>query len=283
MINNLFQNIIDEVTGQEPICSDEFFTTGFESIDNILTGFQSGKFVVIGGRPGMGGTTLALNMFLREAVNQIPTAYFSLDTTEREIAKKLISIAGNIPFSNFKQKTYSRRAQDKIINRILELKDIPSFVECNPQFNIDTLVNRIKVQVSSHATKIIYVDNLQLLAYNDANQDHDRYGKVCIQLKKLALELNIVIVVLSGLNRQVEYREGYEAKIPQISDLYGSSKIEGLADIILMVFRPAYYNVYYDMEGNEVRNDFCIHVVKHKNGPLGTIKLIFTKETFSLT
>lgn len=61
MINNLFQNIIDEVTGQEPIYSDEFFTTGFESIDNILTGFQSGKFVVIGGRPGMGGTTLALN------------------------------------------------------------------------------------------------------------------------------------------------------------------------------------------------------------------------------
>ena len=283
MINNLFQDIIDEITGTRPVYSDEFLTTGFESIDNILTGFQLGKFVVIGGRPGMGVTTLALNIFLREAVNQIPAAYFSLDTTEREIAKKLISIAGNIPFCNFKQKTYSRQAQDEIINCILELKDIPSFVECNPQFNIDTLVDRIKVQVSSHATKIIYVDNLQLLAYNDANQDYDRYGEVCIQLKILASELNIVIVALSGLNRQVEYREGCEAKIPLIHDLYGSSKIEELADIILMVFRPAYYNIYYDLQGNEIRNDFCVHILKHKNGPLGVINLIFNKEAFSLT
>lgn len=283
MINNLFQDIIDEINGKRPVYSDEFLTTGFEPIDNILTGFQRGKFIVIGGRPGMGVTTLALNMFLREAVNQIPTAYFSLDTTEREIAKKLISIAGNIPFSNFKQKTYSRQAQDEIVNCILELKDIPFFVECNPQFNIDTLVDRIKVQVSSHATKIIYVDNLQLLAYNDANQDYDRYGEVCIQLKKLASELNIVIVALSGLNRQVEYREGYEAKIPQISDLYGSSKIEELADIILMVFRPSYYNIYYDMEGNEIRNDFYVHIVMHKNGPLRTVKLIINNETFCLT
>lgn len=283
MINILFQDIIDEITGKRPVFSDEFLTSGFEPIDKILTGFQLGKFVVIGGRPGMGVTTLALNMFLREAIYQIPTAYFSLDVNEREIATKLISIAGDIPFSNFKQKTYSRQIQDEIVNCILELKDIPFVVECNPQFNIDMLVDRIKVQVSSHATKIIYVDNLQLLAYNDANQDHDRYGKVCILLKKLASELNIVIVALSGLNRQVEYREGFEAKIPQISDLYGSSKIEDLADIILMVFRPSYYNIYYDMEGNEIRNDFCVHIVMHKNGPLGTAKLIITNETFCLT
>lgn len=283
MINNLFQDIIDEITGQKPIYSDEFLTTGFESFDNILTGFQPGKFIIIGGRPAMGKTCLALNMFLKEAEKQIPVAYFSLDTNEYEIARKLISIIGNIPFNSFKRKNLSQRMQNGVIDCILDLQNMPFFIECDSQYNVKTLIDRITARVLNNAVKIIYVDNLQLLAYNDINQDHDRYGEVCIQLKKLAWELKVVIILMSGLNRRVENREGSLAKIPRICDLYGSAKIEELADIIMLVYRPAYYNIDCDSEGNDVKKDLIIYIVKHKNGPTGIAKLIFTKETFSLT
>lgn len=280
-MNKLFEDIISEFTSGEISHKTDYISTGYESINHLLGGFQPGKLIVIGGRPAMGKTTLVLNMMMKEVMQQIPAAYFSLDANEREIALKMISMSGNIPFSLLNDFSDSN-VRSQVLNCILDLKDASLNVECNPLFNIHSLEERIKERVIDGGMKIVYIDSLQLLAYNDERTDHDTFGEVCIRLKKLAVELNIPIVLLSGLNRQTENREGLEGKIPQISDLYGSSKIEELADVILMVYRPAYYHIYEDIDGTDLRNRFCLYVLKHKNRPVGSIDMTFHAETLSI-
>lgn len=98
-MNKLFEDIISEITSGEKFPNTDYISTGYESINLLLGGFQPGKLIVIGGRPAMGKTTLAINMMMKEVMQQIPVAYFSLDASEREIALKMISQSGNIPFS----------------------------------------------------------------------------------------------------------------------------------------------------------------------------------------
>lgn len=281
-MNKLFEDIISEITSGEKFPNTDYISTGYESINLLLGGFQPGKLIVIGGRPAMGKTTLAINMMMKEVMQQIPVAYFSLDASEREIALKMISQSGNIPFSILNNLSESN-VQNQVLNCILDLKDASFYVECNPLFNIHSLKERIKESVIDGGVKIVYIDTLQLLAYNEERMDLDTFGEVCIQLKKLAIELNIPIVLLSSLNRQPENREGLDGKIPQIGDLYGSSKIEELADIILMIYRPAYYQIYEDIDGKDLRNTTYLYVLKHKNGPLGVVDMKFYSDCLVFT
>ena len=280
-MNKLFEDIISEFTSGEISHKTDYISTGYESSNHLLGGFQPGKLIVIGGRPAMGKTTLAINMMMKEVMQQIPVAYFSLDASEREIALKIISMSGNIPFSLLNDFSDSK-VQHQVLNCMLDLKDASFYVECNSLLTIHSLIDRIKWSVTDQGVKIVYIDSLQLLAYNDERTEHDTFGEVCIQLKKLAIELNIPIVLLSSLNRQPENREGLEGKIPQISDLYGSAKIEELADVIVMIHRPAYYHVYEDTDGTDLRNRFCLYVLKHKNGPVGSVDMTFHAETLSI-
>ena len=122
------------------------------------------------------------------------------------------------------------------------------------------------------------MDYLQFIAYNEGVDDGDTIGKICFQLKKLAAELQITVIAISELNRNLEHREGVDGKIPQLSDLRGSCAIEELADVVLMIHRPEYFGVFCDEYGNDLHNLFEVIISKNSFGHTGKVKLCLNKD-----
>ena len=121
---------------------------------------------------------------------------------------------------------------------------------------------------------MLYIGYLQFIVDSQGFfPGRDMVGEVCFLIKKLAMKLHIPVVLLSGQNRGVEHREGAEGKKPQLTDLYGSSKIEELADVVLMVHRPEYFHVFVDMDGRDLRGLFEVMAAKNARGPVGEVCL----------
>lgn len=281
-IKELLQKKMGELSGS---CGDRtlWISTGFETIDRIVGGWKPGELIVIGGRTAIGKTTLALNMVYRQVVEaENSIAYFAMDIMEERLVNRLLSLVTGIPFQRLNERICSSKEQEHIINGILELGEVPLFIDCRPRLTVDQLLDEINDLYVHQGVRMVYVDYLQFLAGNEGEFQYDVIGDVCFKLKVLASELRIPIVLLSELNRQTEYREGVDGKIPQLGDLRGSGRIEELADKILMVHRPEYYQVYVDEWGNDLSDVMQVFIVKHKDGPLGTVDLSFDRNTLTV-
>ena len=251
----------------------EFVTTGFKQLDEfIYGGLMSSKLIIIGGRPAMGKTTFALNMAVKEAIDGIPVAYISTCLDERQLLSRALSIVSSA--SN------DLSLQNNIDDlNVAKFTSSPFFLYFNQDLTIDTLIVELKHFVRQNNIKVVYLDYLQFMAYNEGFSDSDNIGKVCFLLKKLSVELQITVVVISELNRNLEHREGMDGKIPQLSDLRGSCVIEELADVVLMVHRPEYFGVFCDEYGNDLHNLFEIIINKNSFGNTGKIKLCLNKNS----
>lgn len=261
---------------------EQVVTTGFQSIDDVILGMQPADLVVIGGRPGMGKTTLALNMVYHEAAQGYPILYFALDTPKNQVSSILLSIHSKIPYKQILLNHPANIKDNKVEESIKEISELPIYFNFSSAIHIKEILNHIREAVEFQHVKVVYIDYLQFIAKDEEIADCIMSGEICYQLKLLAKELGITIVLLSELNRQVEYREGCDGKIPQLSDLYGSARIEELADKVLMIFRPEYYHISIDIEGNDLRNVIQIHVVKNKFGLTGIVSFFFDNETLKL-
>lgn len=246
--------------------------TGFKDIDNIVGGLIPGEFVVIGGRPAMGKTTFALNMAVKEAIDGVPIAYISTCLNEQQLLSRALSIVSSA--SN--DSPLSQR--DTKGSPVSKLTSSPLFLSFNQDLTIDILIDEHKHFIQQNNIKIVYLDYLQFIAYNEGFPDSDNIGKICFQLKKLAAELQITVIAISELNRNLEHREGVDGKIPQLSDLRGSCAIEELADVVLMVHRPEYFGVFCDEYGNDLHNMFEVIISKNSFGHTGKVKLCLNKD-----
>lgn len=246
---------------------------GFKQIDESVGGFFPGEFVIIGGRPSMGKTTFALNMAVKEAIDGVPVAYISTCLNEQQLRSRALSIvssaSNNSPLSQ-------HNIEDSPVSK---LTSSHFFLYCNQDLTIDTLIGELKHSVRQNNIKVVYLDYLQFIAYNEGFSESDTIGKVCFMLKKLAVELGIIVIVISELNRNLEHREGVDGKTPQLSDLRGSCVIEELADIVLMVHRPEYFGVLCDEYGNDLHNLFEVIISKNSFGNIGKVKLRFDKDS----
>lgn len=272
---------IGKMFQKESSLHEQIVTTGIQSLDDIILGMRPSELVVIGGRPGMGKTSLALNMAFYEAVKETSVLYFALDATEGQIANALLSIGGRIPYREIILAKLTDIRSERIRESITYLSELPLYFNFSSAIHITDLVSYIREAVELQHVRVVYIDYLQFIA-KDENQVDCVISEICYQLKILAKELQISIVLLSELNRQVEYREGYDGKIPQLSDLYGSARIEELADKVLMVFRPEYYKIFVDIDGNDLRNVMQIHILKNKDGSSGIMNLFFDNKTLKI-
>ncbi len=253
--------------------------SGFTNIDRITSGWQNSNLVIVAARPSMGKTAFALTMARNIVVdhNQ-PVAFFSLEMSSIELVNRLIVSETELPSKKIKNGRLADYEWEQLDYKIKNLIDAPLFIDDTPAlslFEFRAKARRLKIQ---HDVKLIVIDYLQLMTLgSDTKSSREQeVSAISRSLKAIAKELNIPIIALSQLNRSVEMRSG--DKRPQLSDLRESGAIEQDADLVLFIHRPERYGLTEDKDGNSLIGLAEIIIAKHRNGPVGDVKLKFQSE-----
>lgn len=256
--------------------------TGFTKLDEMTNGWQKSDFIIIAARPAMGKTAFSLSMLANIAVrNRIPVAMFSLEMQNVQLVNRLISNVCEIGAEKLRKGDLQQFEWQMLDAKIGQLRDAPVYLDQTEGLTIGSLRSKALKLKSEHDIQLIIIDYLQLM--NSGMRNSNRQEEISVisrNLKALAKELNIPVIALSQLNRNVETREGYEGKRPQLSDLRESGSIEQDADIVCMIHRPEYYKIYEDNYHNDLHGVAEIIIAKHRNGSTGDVRLAF-QSTFA--
>jgi replicative DNA helicase len=264
---------IDSARNSEGVASG--LPTGFIDLDRLTAGFQPSDLVVIAARPGMGKSSFMLSIVLHLALNEkVPLAIFSLETSKKQLALRMLSMFSGVPLQNIRQGFVRDEDLEKIGNAALELSSKSIYIDDNPNLTTTELRIKSKKLKKEKGVEIIFVDYLQLLGvpYRRISRQEE-VAEISRNLKALAKELQIPVVALAQLSRQVEQRSD---KRPQLADLRESGQIEQDADLIIFIHRPEVYKKHPPPEEEGLAE---IIVAKQRQGPTGIVKLAFDKDT----
>jgi replicative DNA helicase len=277
--------------------------TGLTDLDSRMGGLQPSDLIILAGRPGMGKSALATNIAYNIAkawagevradghmatVNGGIVGFFSLEMSAEQLATRIISEQTGIPSNKIRRGGIDEGDFEKIKDVSIELQNLPFYVDETGGLSIGQLAARARRLKRQRGLDLLVVDYVQLLQGSSRRSSENRVQEITeitTRLKALAKELNIPILALSQLSRQVENRED---KRPQLSDLRESGSIEQDADVVLFVFREEYYHAMrkplesnrekfteWEAEGNRVEGKAEIIIGKQRHGPTGTVELQF--------
>ena len=255
--------------------------TGFETIDDIISGFHKGSLITIAGRPAMGKTSLALSIVKHVTIeNKIPTLFFSIEMNSATLVNRIFANVCGIPIhkiQNGKLLSSELEALDKNMPTIVEA---PLYLEDSARLSIYDLSKTARNCVTDHGVRLIIIDYFQLISTEDRSNRsrHDELTELIHALKILARELDTPIILLSQLNRALDDRDGFEGKRPKLSDLRECGAIEDDSDVVMFVHRPEYYRIYQDEYGRDLHGIAQIIVAKNKMGNTGDALLMFNSE-----
>jgi replicative DNA helicase len=241
-----FKDIVDQT--KEEILSVTVqgnILSGFTDIDKKLQGFKGGELVLLAARPGMGKTTLALQISRNIAGNELPVLVLTGEMSPAQLVRRLISFESAVSSQEMRRRNLTDFQKAKVVDSAEVLKQMPIHIENFSAMDITMIASVIRYYVLIIGVKIVVMDYLQL-ASRTTNPEHlnTEIGMISSILKRLTTELNIPIIALSQLSRNVESRGG--AKIPLLSDLRNSGSLEQDADIIAFLHRPEYYGMDKD-------------------------------------
>ena len=252
--------------------------TGWYDFDKLTTGLHPNELIIIAARPAMGKTAFALNLATHVAMTQEKSvAVFNLEMGAEQLATRILSSLGQI--DGFKLRTGSLLNNDwkRINEAISRLSDTNLVIDDTPGITIGEIRAKCRRLASSeNGLSLVVIDYLQLVSggKNYGSNRQQEVSDISRSLKTLAMELNVPIIALSQLSRDVEKRED---KHPLMSDLRESGSIEQDADIVAFLYRDDYYNNESRTEDNNSISELIIG--KHRNGPTATIELLFKKNT----
>lgn len=252
--------------------------TGFHKIDDIISGLQNGNLITIAGRPAMGKTSLALSIVKNITIDhKIPTLYFSLEMNTASIVNRIISSVCSIPAHKIQSGRLLPAEWEALDNNMQTITDAPLYLDDSARVSIYDLSNTARNCVYDHGVRLIIIDYFQLIqTQNRSNRSrHDELAELMHDLKILARELNVPIILLSQLNRAIEDRDGFEGKRPKLSDLRECGAIEDDSDIVMFVHRPEYYHIYQDEMGRDLHGMAQIIIAKNRMGYTGDVLLSF--------
>ena len=255
--------------------------SGFTKLDEITSGWQKSDLVIIAGRPAMGKTSFALSIAKNIAVDyNEPIAFFSLEMNNVQLVNRLISNTCEISGSKILSGQLSDEEWKRFDVKVRNLTGTPIYIDDTPGLSIFELRTKARRLVREKGVKLIMIDYLQLMNANGIRfgNRQEEVSTISRSLKGLAKELDIPVLALSQLSRNVENREGLEGKRPQLSDLRESGAIEQDADMVLFVHRPEYYRLYEDANGVDLRGKAQIIIAKHRKGATGDVLLNFRGE-----
>jgi replicative DNA helicase len=264
------------------INKEKGISTGIQDLDKIISCWQNSELIVIGSRPAVGKTSFIVSVINNIAVDSdIPVALFTLESSSCSFINKLIINISEV--DSQKVRTENLDTQEiKIIKEAVEkLKRANIYID-DSKLSIQDLCDKARRLVLGNNVKIIFIDYIQLLTVTDKYTEN-RYNElnfISRELKFLAKELNIPIVVASQLNRNLEKGGNSVDRLkPRLTDLRDSGTICDDADMVCFIHRPEYYGICEDEQGDSLVGVAYIHIAKSRNGVYNSeIPLKFTKE-----
>ena len=243
--------------------------TGYTDLDELLSGLQPSTLNVVGARPSMGKTAFGLGIATAVAKAGLPVLFFSLEMGHKELTQRVLAAEARVDSSKFRTGRLSQQDWSKIGRAIAELEHAPLFIDDNPLITVMEMRAKAR-RLLARTGKLgcVVVDYLQLMSGRDRAENRQvEVSELSRGLKILARELSVPIVALSQLSRGLESRAD---KRPMLSDLRESGSIEQDADVVMFIYRDEVYNA-----DSAERGAAEIIVSKHRNGPIGTKKLVF--------
>lgn len=241
--------------------------TGIRSLDNALGGWRETDLVILAARPGMGKTAAAVGFALAAAERGYPVGIFSLEMSASQMFQRMVSVKGEIDGSHIRNAKMTDEDWQNAQSAAEKINGV--FVDDTPAIALHELRSKARRMVSKQGVKMIFVDYLQLVTVADSRGGNREQEIAAISrgLKALAKELRIPVVALSQLSRAVEIRGG--DKRPRLGDLRESGAIEQDADIVAFLYRPEYYEILTDEQGNNLKGIAEFIIAKHRHGALG--------------
>jgi replicative DNA helicase len=252
--------------------------TGFESLDRITYGWQQTDLIILAARPSVGKTAFALNLARSAALHPTkPTGvgFFSLEMSSAQLVTRILSAESEIWLEKISRGKLEEYEMKQLYKKGIErLSNAPIYIDDSPALNIFELRAKCRRLKNKNNVGLIIIDYLQLMSGSgDRNSNREQeISKISRDLKGLAKELQIPIIALSQLSREVEKRKEGN-KMPQLSDLRESGAIEQDADLVMFLYRPEYYDVNQNEHGDNNKGETHVKIAKHRNGSLETIKL----------
>ncbi|MBL7745462.1 MAG: replicative DNA helicase [Chitinophagaceae bacterium] len=255
--------------------------SGFAGLDKVTYGWQNTDLIILAARPAVGKTAFALNL-ARNAVmhpgKPTPVALFSLEMSAGQLVQRILAAESEIWLEKIARGKLEEHEMKQLYARgIQRLAQAPLFIDDTPALNIFELRAKCRRLKNKHNIGMVIIDYLQLMSGTGENRTANReqeISNISRNLKALAKELNIPIIALSQLSRAVEQRGAKEgSRIPQLSDLRESGAIEQDADMVMFLYRPEYYDVTTNAEGENTKGLTEVKIAKHRNGSLETVKL----------
>ncbi|MFC4263362.1 replicative DNA helicase [Ferruginibacter yonginensis] len=263
------RNRQDDITG---------VPTGFPSMDRITYGWQPTDLIILAARPSVGKTAFALNLARAAALHPTkptPVGFFSLEMSSSQLVQRILSAESEIHLEKIARGRLEEHEMTQLTKKgINRLSKAPIYIDDSAALNIFELRAKCRRLKNKHGVGIIIIDYLQLMSGSaDRNSNREQeISKISRDLKGLAKELQVPIIALSQLSREVEKRKDGN-KMPQLSDLRESGAIEQDADMVMFLYRPEYHDINQDATGDYLKGETHVKIAKHRNGSLETVKL----------
>ena len=266
-------------------------STGLTDLDDRLGGLHKSDLLIIAGRPSMGKTALATNIAfnaakkIQEDEKKSSIAFFSLEMSSEQLSTRILAEQSRIKSNDIRRGKISEEQFDKFIETSKNISELPLYIDETPAISIAALSNRARRIKRLYGLDLVVIDYIQLMTASKAYEGRvQEISEITQGLKALAKELSVPVLALSQLSRAVELRDD---KKPQLSDLRESGSIEQDADVVMFVYREAYYlerkeprpatveHAEWQAKMNEVTNLAEIIIGKQRHGPTGNIMLEF--------
>ncbi len=248
--------------------------SGFKDIDEMTSGFQSGDLIIIGGRPGMGKTALALNIVQHVGIDlKEPVAVFSLEMSKEQLAMRMLCAESMVNASHVRKGFISKQDWPKLTKAAGRLADAPIFLDDSSAITVlEVRAKARRLKMERGGLSLVVVDYLQLMrSRGNFERREQEISEISRALKALAKELKVPVIALSQLNRAVEQRGDRK---PGLADLRESGAIEQDADVIIFLYRDEIYNK--NNPANKGKAEIII--AKQRNGPTGIVNLTYLAE-----
>ena len=253
--------------------------TGFPTLDRVTFGWQPTDLIILAARPSVGKTAFALNLARNAALNAAkptPVVFFSLEMSSSQLVQRILSAESEIWLEKIARGKLEEHEMKQLYAKgIQRLAQAPIFIDDTAALNIFELRAKCRRLKNKHNIGLIIIDYLQLMSGTGENRNSNReqeISRISRDLKGLAKELQVPIVALSQLSREVEKRKEGN-KMPQLSDLRESGAIEQDADMVMFLYRPEYYDITSNEMGESNKGETYLRIAKHRNGSLENIKL----------
>ncbi len=250
--------------------------SGYTALDRVTSGWQKSDLIILAARPSMGKTALALNIARNIAVDfNRPIAFFSLEMSSVQLVTRLISSETYLPADKLRRGDLADYEWQQLNSKIAPLVKAKLYIDDTPQLSIFELRAKCRRLKQQHDIQMVFIDYLQLMTSGGENRGNreQEISNISRSLKSLAKELDVPVLALSQLSRNVESRPG--SKKPILSDLRESGAIEQDADMVIFIYRPEYYGMNEDEAGNSTAGQAVISIAKHRNGALADVNLHF--------